>query len=276
MVKQDIQEIFKRGSRTYFSSSRFFPRHIREDVFFLYGFVRSADNFVDVIPQRGRDFYTFWENYRLSLNKGPVDDPVIDSFTDLMRRKRFQSDWVEAFLLSMEMDLEKKTYSTLKETLTYIHGSAEVIGLMMAAIMELDQASYSHAALLGRAMQFINFIRDIVEDHTFGRNYFPKEDMEKFQLDSLSESEILKNRSGFNNFIHAQIALYRKWQLQAEQGFHHIPRRCLIPIKTASNMYKWTAARIEKNPVIVYKRKVKPSKMRILWSALDNFFTIKP
>ncbi len=233
------------------------------------------DNFVDVIPQQSRNFYAFWQSYRCSLNGNPVDNPVVDGFTDLMRRKNFQTDWVEAFFLSMKMDLEKKTYATLKEILIYIHGSAEVIGLMMAAIMELDRDSYSPATLLGRSMQFINFIRDIVEDHAFGRNYFPQEEVEKYGLNSLDLKDVLKNRSGFDRFIRAQIGRYREWQKQAEQGFRFIPRRCLIPIKTASEMYKWTADRIEKNPLIVYKKKIRPSKMRIWHMALNNFFSAR-
>jgi phytoene synthase len=276
MVRQDIHEIFRKGSRTYFSSSRFFPRRIQEDVFRLYGFVRSADNFVDVIPQRREDFYDFWEKYRKSLDRGPVNDSVIDGFIDLMREKEFKTEWVEAFFRSMEMDLKKKSYATLEETITYMHGSAEVIGLMMAAIMELDPSSHRHAALLGRAMQFINFIRDIREDNAFGRNYFPKDDMARFQLISLGINDVLGNRNGFEKFVHAQIMRYQEWQSQAEQGFRFIPRRCLIPIKTASEMYKWTARRIEKNPLIVYKRKVKPSKMRIWRVILKNFLTRRP
>jgi phytoene synthase len=275
MVRQNIREIFRKGSRTYFSSSRFFPRHIQEDVFRLYGFVRSADNYVDVIPQRGKDFYAFWDRYRLSLDKGPVGDSVIDGFTDLMREKDFQPEWVEAFLRSMEMDLEKKSYATLEETKNYIHGSAEVIGLMMAAIMELDPISHTHAALLGRAMQFINFIRDIKEDHAFGRNYFPQDDMQKFRLKSLSMNDVLHNRSGYEKFVHNQIMRYQDWQSQAEQGFRFVPRSCLIPIKTASEMYKWTARRIEKKPLIVYKEKVRPSKMRIWRMALKNYLTLR-
>jgi phytoene synthase len=275
MVRQDIHEIFRKGSRTYFSSSRFFPRRIQEDVFRLYGFVRSADNFVDVIPQRREDFYDFWEKYRKSLDRGPVNDSVIDGFIDLMREKEFKTEWVEAFFRSMEMDLKKKSYATLEETITYMHGSAEVIGLMMAAIMELDPSSHRHAALLGRAMQFINFIRDIREDNAFGRNYFPKDDMARFQLISLGINDVLGNRNGFEKFVHAQIMRYQEWQSQAEQGFRFIPRRCLIPIKTASEMYKWTARRIEKNPLIVYKEKVKPSKMRIWRMALKNYLTLR-
>ncbi|MBD3412909.1 MAG: phytoene/squalene synthase family protein [Candidatus Aminicenantes bacterium] len=275
MVRQDIQEIFRKGSRTYFSSSRFFPRPIREDVSLLYAFVRSADNFVDVIPQKSQAFYAFWDRYKQSLCKKPVGDPVIDSFTDLMRRKKFQPEWTEAFLRSMEMDLQKTTYDSLEDTLIYIHGSAEVIGLMMAAIMELDASSHPHAALLGRAMQFINFIRDIAEDQKLGRNYFPQKDMKQFQLPSLDISAVLNNQNGFETFIRAQIHRYRKWQSQAETGFHFIPYRCFIPIKTASDMYQWTAETIEKNPMIVYNKKVKPSNVRIWRKAFFNLFAAK-
>jgi phytoene synthase len=275
MARQNIRQIFRKGSRTYFSSSQFFPRHIQENVFRLYGFVRSADNFVDVIPQREEDFYALWEKYRQSLDKNPVGDYVIDGFTDLMREKNFKSEWVEAFFLSMEMDLKKKSYATLGETKAYIHGSAEVIGLMMAAIMELDPDSHTYAALLGRAMQFINFIRDIKEDHAFGRNYFPQEDMQEFRLKSLDISDVLDNRSSFEKFVHTQIMRYKDWQSQAEQGFRFVPRRCLIPIKTASEMYKWTALQIEKYPLIVYKRKVKPSKIRIWRMVLNNFLSLR-
>jgi phytoene synthase len=275
MVNPKIQEIFRKGSRTYFSSSRFFPRPIREDVSLLYGFVRTADNFVDVTPQKSQAFYAFWDKYHQSLHKKPVNNSVIDGFTDLMRRKKFQPDWAEAFLRSMEMDLKKKNYASLEDTLTYIHGSAEVIGLMMAAIMELDAASHRHAALLGRAMQFINFIRDITEDQELGRNYFPQQDMEQFQLHTLALQDVLNNQNGFDAFIHFQIKRYRDWQREAEQGFCFIPDRCLIPIKTASDMYKWTAGKIEKNPLMVYKEKVKPSKARIWRKAFFNLFTVK-
>ena len=46
------KQIFKNGSTTYYFSSKFFPRHIRKDVFKLYSFVRVADNYVDSEPQK--------------------------------------------------------------------------------------------------------------------------------------------------------------------------------------------------------------------------------
>ena len=52
-------ETFRQGSKTYFNSTRFFPEPVRSDVFLLYGFVRTADDFVDAVPQDRNGFERF-------------------------------------------------------------------------------------------------------------------------------------------------------------------------------------------------------------------------
>ncbi|MBD3194171.1 MAG: phytoene/squalene synthase family protein [Candidatus Lokiarchaeota archaeon] len=264
-----FKEIFKRGSRTYFNSSIFFPKSVRRDVFILYGFVRVADDFVDVVPQKKEEFLSFCESYRTALSGEKVDDIIIDSFVDLMRRKDFDPQWVEDFLYAMELDLTKKNYNRLEETLEYIHGSAEVIGLFMAKILDLPKESYFAAERLGRAMQYINFIRDIKEDIKYGRRYLPLFD---FNLNSLKKEETVQKKAEFKKFINTQIDYYFKWQQEAESGFKYIPKRYLIPIKTASDMYNWTALKIKDNPFIIYEEKVKPSKIKIFTNVLKNTF----
>ena len=69
------------------------------------------------------------------------------------------------------MDIKKKEYNSLEETLEYIYGSAEVIGFFMAKIIGLSDESLYYAGRLGRSMQYINFIRDIEEDNNLGRRY---------------------------------------------------------------------------------------------------------
>jgi phytoene synthase len=85
----------------------------------------------------------------------------------------------------MQMDIDKREYKTLDDTLEYIYGSAEVIGLFMAQIMGLPEEAHDFAKMQGRAMQFINFIRDIDEDITLGRRYFPTQDLKEFSLANL-------------------------------------------------------------------------------------------
>lgn len=253
------KKIFKNGSKTYYYSSFFFPPSVKEDVFKLYSFVRTADDYVDVIPQMKTDFYKFKELYQRSVEGEATGNPVIDGFREVMVKRRFDPKWVESFLGSMEADLYINSYETLDRLRIYLHGSAEVVGLMMANILDLPEEAHDSAMHLGRAMQFVNFIRDIDEDLGLGRNYFPKVDFEEYNLENLKPEHTRANPDGFVRFVRKQIDRFNEWQVMAEEGFKYIPKRYLIPIKTASEMYKWTGKVIYKDPFIVYDRKVKPS-----------------
>lgn len=263
-MHKTVYKIFKRGSRTYFYNSIFFPKKTREDVFILYSFVRKADNLVDSIPQRPIEFYEFRDKYKRARNGEKTKDVVIDSFSDLVDRKEFDEKWVCSFLDSMEMDLTKNKYKTFQELDTYVYGSAEVIGLFMASVLDLDEACYPHARYLGKAMQYVNFIRDIAEDVKMNRQYVPASELECYGLKSLDYNQAIANPSGFEDLIKRQIDVYYEWQSYAEKGFKYIPKRLLVPIKNASDMYKWTGQRIKRNPFVVYKKKIKPSIPRIV------------
>ncbi len=266
-----MKNIFKEGGTTYYYSSMFFPKDIRRDVSILYSFVRKADDFVDDIPQREDEFYEFKNKYNETLSSGQRSgNEVIDAFIHLLHRQNFEKEWVDAFLRSMELDIVKSEYGTLEELKEYLYGSAEVIGLMMAKILDLPEESHRPARHLGRAMQYANFIRDIEEDIGLNRQYFPTEDLEKFNLNSLKLSETRNKEKNFSNFIDEQVGRYEDWQEIAEEGFRFIPKRYLIPIKTASDMYKWTARGVRRNPYIVYDEKLKPSKIRIVMKGLFN------
>jgi len=264
MVDQRLHNIFRRGSKTYFTNSLFFPDDVKDDVFVLYSFVREADNYVDAVPQDGKGFKEFRKRFDRSRTGSVTDDIVIDSFSDLMDKRDFKNDWAEAFLDSMEMDMYKREYETINELLEYIYGSAEVIGLMMAKILGVSERYHENARDLGKSMQLINFIRDIDEDNALGRTYMPREDLERFGLTSLHRSEVFSNREAFLDLISLEIGRYREWQESAERGFVGIPKRYLPPIQNASEMYNWTASRIVSDPFIVFREKVKPSKARIL------------
>ncbi len=261
--------LFHRGSKTYFNSTIFFPPAARRDVFVLYGFVRKADNFVDAVPQQGAAFEDYCRQYRRALGGDPCGDPVIDDFVSLMRGRAIEPDWVEAFLHSMQMDLTKDTYRTIEESLEYIYGSAEVIGLCMVQLMGLSAEAHHPARMLGRAMQYINFIRDIDEDNSFGRTYLP---LAETTLPSLRAEDVAHDRDEFRRFIAAQLDRYDQWQQQAAEGFQLLPARYRIPVKTAADMYHWTGRIIRRDPFVVFQRKVKPGRMRIFATAANNAF----
>jgi len=262
------KDIFKKGSTTYYWSSKFFPKKIRDDVFKLYSFVRVVDDYVDK-PSPDTESFNYivhrWKTAKRDLaGFKPLDDSiaerVLQNIVYVVHRFRCDPAWVDAFLASMQMDVDQREYKKLDDTLEYIYGSAEVIGLFMAKILGLPEESHETAKMQGRAMQFINFIRDIDEDIGLGRRYFPAEDLKEFGLEDLSKAEAEKNPKAFEEFIDLQIKRYRKWQLEADKGLTFIPKRLRIAVQTAVEGYNWTAEEIIKNPMVIYEKKLKPKK----------------
>ncbi len=269
-IIDNAKNIFKKGSKTYFNSAQFFPADIRDDIFILYSFVRTADEFVDSIPQQPLKFYQLKNKFITAISGKSVNDLVIDSFVDLMKRNSIDQSMPLLFLNAMEQDLTKSKYKTLAELEQYMEGSAEMVGLMMAKIMCLPEISYPYAKLLGKSMQFINFIRDINHDLSLNRTYIPQNILNKYEFASLEQKLCSINPEQFEVMISELLGMYALWQSESEKGFHYIPKKYLIPIKTASDMYKWTASEIAKDPFIIYKKRIKPTKILILGTIKAN------
>lgn len=271
------EEIFKNGSTTYYWSSKFFPKKSRADVYKLYSFVRVVDDYVDAPkPNVGRFDYICkeWKKAKKTLpaqihkKSSSIDDRVLNNILYVVHHYDCDPAWIDAFLASMKMDLDKKVYRSIDDTLEYIYGSAEVIGLLMAKVLGLPKESYESARMQGRAMQYINFIRDIAEDNLLGRQYFPDEELVKHGLKDLSEKELFRKPAEFREFISAQVGLYNEWQCIANKGFRFIPKRPRVAVRTAVDMYNWTAKKISQEPALIFESKVKPSKGRVIKNGL--------
>ena len=270
----DPESIFLKGSTTYYHSTKLFPTKIRKDVTTLYCFVRVVDDFVDAVPQDLESFNNFKSDYYKALSGKEVNNSIISNYIELSYRKGFEAEWTDAFLKSMEMDTYKSEYNNLGELNDYLYGSSEVIGLMMNKVMDIDERAHDSARYLGKAMQFINFIRDIDEDLDLNRTYFPKDTLAKFGLDGLTRGEARRKPKQFRAFVRSQIKVYFDWQKKAETGFVYLPKRMRVAVKTASDMYMWTATKIYKNPFLVYDMQLKPAWNKVLLAGIKNYFSI--
>lgn len=269
------QQIFKSGSTTYYWSSKFFPEATRADVFKLYSFVRVADNFIDDKPQDKKNFERLVRTWKklasgktIRQKEGDIVPRVCQNMYDVAIKYDFDFAWIDAFLASMKMDLQGRTYETLDDTLEYIYGSAEVIGLMMAKLLGVKKEAYKYAKLQGRAMQYINFIRDIDEDIKLKRCYFPKSELAKHGLPKLNQTNAMRHPASYREFIEAQLKYYNQWQAEANKGFKAIPYSQRIALRTAVDMYNWTALKLAQDPFVVFDKKIKPSKYRVVARAI--------
>lgn len=265
MVKTLSYLIFKQGSKTFFIASLFFPEQIKQAVFDLYAFVRTFDDFVDQSPPQIDQYQNLKSAYYAALKTGTASNSItVTNFIAVQKKYLFDQAWIDAFFDSMEMDFSGKEYQTLQETEKYIYGSAEVIGLMMAKIMDLDSSSYKYAQLLGKAFQYMNMIRDVKEDIALSRVYLPQSELKKYNLKELSFIESQEHPNEFDEFIRAQISIYYYWRDEAKKGFKKIPRRYRIPINIALDLFDDTIKKIHNSPKKIFLQKITPSKFKVI------------
>jgi len=264
MSKNLFSSIFRKSSSTYYFASLFFPKEVREDVFILYAFVRTADNFVDELPQNVSGFERFVQETEQGFKYQKSIDPIVNAFVKMAERRHVQEKWVQDFFSAMRSDITTRTYHSYRDLEQYMYGSAEVVGLMMARILDVSKEGSRYAQTMGKAMQLINFIRDIQEDLRLGRVYIPEIDQKKYKVKYIPPHS-KKEHGSFIRLIRYEILKYRELQLQVKKGFQYIPKQYRKPIMLASALYDWTAKEIYKNPMVVFEKKVKPSFFRVLF-----------
>ena len=175
--------------------------NIRPAIYALYGYVRLADEIVDSFHDSDKKalLNRFKTETYTALEEGISLNPILQSFQATVHTYNIDNHLIDQFLHSMEMDLEEVDYnSNLYQE--YIHGSAEVVGLMCLQVFtEGDKIKYEalkpYAMKLGSAFQKINFLRDLKDDyHILGRTYFPNIEMNVFDnhVKKEIEEEILK------------------------------------------------------------------------------------
>jgi len=177
----------KRYSTSFSLGIRVFEKKFRSPIYDVYGFVRFADEIVDTFHQHNKSMLLdrFRADTNLALEEKISLNPILHAFQKTVHEYNIEQSHIDAFLDSMEMDLDKIRY-TQPEYEKYIFGSAEVIGLMCLKVFcEGDESEYQKlkpfAKSLGSAFQKINFLRDIKSDfEDRGRVYFPNVDYHNF------------------------------------------------------------------------------------------------
>jgi len=173
-------------STSFGLSIRLFEPSLRPHIYAIYGLVRIGDEIVDTydgVDQRELLDSLEAETKR-AIKSGYSTNPIIHAFAQTARTFDITSTLISPFFKSMRMDLTPQTYDQKKYE-TYIHGSAEVVGLMCLKLFVDSPEEYAFfepaAKRLGAAYQKVNFLRDIAADaNELGRWYFPNSSKETF------------------------------------------------------------------------------------------------
>ncbi len=239
--------ITQRYSTSFTLGIKTLDRKFHMPIYAIYGFVRYADEIVDTFHDK--DKKALLDQFTKDTYEAIADEislnPVLHAFQLIVNKYKINLDLIAAFLKSMAMDLDFKTYddSCYHE---YIYGSAEVVGLMCLKVFcEGNQDQYESlkapACKLGAAFQKVNFLRDLKSDfEERGRVYFPGVDFRSFDKTSkqLIEEDIQKDFD------------------EALDGIRRLPKGAKLGVRVAYLYYQKLFNKIKNLPpeTIVHQR----------------------
>lgn len=268
-IIEDARKIQKKYGTSYYIATLFFPKKIKEDVFILYAFVRTSDEFVDN-PLPGSDpaseLFLWRASWEKAYESGESDNPLLVATAELFKKYNIPFELSIEFIDAMARDLVTADYDTYADLRGYTRGSAEVIGIMLTHIMGYtDRAAFTYAAKLGEAMQLTNFLRDIEEDYRDrGRIYLPKEDMRAYNV----TEAMIKGKAVTPEFIHLmkfEIGRARKLFREADLGICMLSKNTQFPVRLASHLYEKILDKIEGVHYDIFSNRVRSSALEKAW-----------
>ncbi len=233
----------------------------------IYALVRIADELVDdpdpaLDPAcRARLLDGLQADVLAALENGRSANLVVHAFAGTARRYGITAELIDPFFASMRSDLHVRDHDRTGLD-AYVHGSAEVVGLMCLRVFtDCDHAAYERlqagAIRLGAAFQKVNFLRDLAADRDLlGRNYLPGVDVA-----GLSDAE----RDTFLDEIDADLAA-------ARVAIASLPPRSRRAVLAAYHFFAELSRRLRRTPAeeILCRRVRVPDavKARILVTAI--------
>jgi phytoene synthase len=254
--------------KTYYLATLLLPAAKRPPVHALYGFARYADEIVDDLAstltpeEKALALRTWGDSVLADLRAGSSNDLIGRALVDTVKKYSIPLEYFDAFMVSMEMDLTVTRYKSYDDLMTYVYGSAVVIGLEMLPILGYsDPRAVEAATALGTAFQLANFIRDIGEDIDRGRIYMPLDDLARF---GVSEEMLLKRQltPEIVEAIKYQIARVRELQEKAEAGIQYLDPISRPCIRAASELYCGIVDEIEANGYDIFNKRATTSTWR--------------
>lgn len=244
------QHVTRRYSTSFSMGIRLFEADLRDPIYAIYGFVRFADEIVDTF--HGHDKKALLDEFRgdtyRAIERGLSLNPVLQAFQETVHRYAIERELIDAFLFSMELDIEHRTYERALYD-TYIYGSAEVVGLMCLRVFcracpkEYERLAQP-AKRLGAAFQKVNFLRDISSDfHDRGRVYFPGVEFGSFTREQKADIE----REIAEDFEAALV------------GIKALPRGSRLGVHIAYLYFKDLLTRIQRTDV----KRIRTTRVRV-------------
>ena len=264
------KNLLKKKSKSFYFASIFLSRDCFTNCSQLYNFCRKVDDIADN-NYRNKNFL-LKNIYNSITNPDSFKSKYISEIKPLIKSDIINKACLKELIHGVMLDTKKKISILDKsELINYSYYVAGTVGIMMAKILNAqNKYAYRYAVDLGIAMQLTNIIRDIIEDASMERVYYPKVWIK------LTSKNILENNSNniknINKATEKLFELSEKYYKSAFKGIAFLPFRSRFAILLALFVYRQIGRKIIKNGFSNLKKREIVSSYEKILCLLKVFF----
>lgn len=235
---QSSREVLSTHARSFKWASRFLAPEQRDDAAVVYSFCRLVDDTADEAADEERASIHL-DQIRDELRGDSAPRPLISAFLEISDRRNLDLRYAEELIAGVQSDLGDVCFQTDAQLLRYCYRVAGTVGLMMCAVLGVDDPdALPHAIDLGVAMQITNISRDVLEDARRGRVYLPAE---RLRAQGVTPEDLLAGNAdpdGVARVVRELLNKAERYYGSADVGMRFIPARSRFAMLVAARLYR--------------------------------------
>jgi len=200
---------------------------------------------------------------RLPADKMP-GDVLLPALVDTVERFGIPVEFLLSVLDGVEMDLDRASYETFDDLVTYCHRVASAVGLACIHVWGFrGEEAFEPARKCGVAFQLTNILRDLEEDAQQGRIYLPMEDLRRsgYSVEDLAAGVV---DDAFDRLMHLQIDRARQLYREGAELFDRLEPDGRRIFGMMTTIYHRLLERISRQPGHVFRGRVGLSRWQKL------------
>lgn len=306
----DSQKIIEKGSKSFAMATRLFDAKTYKHAVMLYAWCRHCDDQIDgqvlghgqaspPAEEQARRLDELRQQTHNAIAGKTVEGLPFQAFQRVFHSCKIPQRYPMELLDGFQMDIARRTYKTLDDTLSYCYHVAGTVGAMMACTMGIrDEGILNRAVDLGIAFQLTNICRDVLQDAADDRVYLPQTWLADKGAPE-APAAFAQHTDALSLVCSRVLDEAKKYYESSEYGIARLPFRCAWAIATARAVYQdigrlvrargdqaWAArvatssgrktwllctSLIQTLSAVTIKRYRRPPERHQLWSAPDLY-----
>lgn len=266
------RHIARSAAKNFYYGFMVLPRRKRNALSAVYAFMRHADDIADdpglSFADRRERLQRFLDEYHEVAAGKKTDDPVFMALRDSQQRFKIPMDLLDKLVSGTLMDVSGElpqgnaqqpaiAYRTFDELYDYCYHVASVVGLVCICIFGYRDKSAEHLAEhVGVAFQLTNILRDVKEDASLGRIYFPQEDLDKLGV-TAADIQQGSDREKLRPLLMMEAARARQFYRAADELMPLLDEDSQPALWTLVNVYRGILDKIELKDYDVFSERVR-------------------